>query len=153
MWDLLTFSAFALPSQERTKEPQRSRGILQRVIKSFASARNERILRPDASLNRCRNKALRRVSRSIGFLTRSAGTIATDSRTTDETAGVRTAGDWKNRRCVGECWAFGSTSNQRDAHSTPTALEGAGVVMQNLLDSGDEKGNQPTAGDFTLSEW
>ena len=39
------------------------------------------------------------------------------------------------------------TFGQRDAHSTPIALEGAGVAAQGLLDSGDAMGHQPTAGD------
>ena len=72
------------------KKFQQSCGRLKRVRKSFASDRNEQILKPNAFVNRFRNEAFRRVSRSAGSQTKFATTVDTGSLMTDQTSGFRT---------------------------------------------------------------
>ena len=74
MWDQRTFSNSSLPSQENKKYPHRSRGQLHRVRKSSASARQARLLRPEASVYRWRDDAFTSVSRSAASHAISADT-------------------------------------------------------------------------------
>ena len=105
MWDRRTFSDSSLLSQKSINYTHRSRGRLQKVRKSSASARKARILRPEASVYRWRDDAFNSVSRSAA-----THTISVDM----------TALDW----CVAD--SEGTGTDGKDGKETSTGIDTVG---------------------------
>ena len=113
------------------KKPQRSRGRLQRVRKSSGSDKNERILRPEASVYRWRDDAFSSVWRSADYQMISTRLTEFEINTAADASGC-TGTDWKKGRTSLDISGF---ADRRGCATWPTLGPSVDFEVRGYLES------------------